>query len=186
MGEAAQWDLERYRPLLRLQVRRMQLGGAFLRRRDESDLVQNAFVKALENLDLCQAKTEAELVKWLQTILKNEVFDNRRRDKTQKENIALERSLEAALADSSARLAVILPDPHSSPSEQAERKELLLRIAAGVDQLPEDQRDAILQRYTLGASVCAIAKQMGRSEKAVAGLLARALAKLRELQQKDL
>ena len=186
MAESPQWDLVRYRPLLRLQVRRMQLGGAFLRRRDESDLVQNAFVKALENLDLCQAKTEAELVKWLQTILRNEVFDNRRRDKTRKENIALERSLEAALADSSDRLAVLLPDPHSSPSEQAERKELLLRIAAGVVQLPEDQRDAIIQRYTFGASVCAIAKQMGRSEKAVAGLLARGLGKPRELQQKDL
>jgi RNA polymerase sigma-70 factor (ECF subfamily) len=63
---------------------------------------------------------------------------------------------------------------------------MLLRLASAIDQLPEDQRDVLMQRDLLGASVSQIAEQLGRTEKSVAGLLLRGRRRLRELLQGEL
>jgi RNA polymerase sigma-70 factor (ECF subfamily) len=181
MVQSEGWHLERYRPLLRLQARQMQLDPRLQRRLDASDLVQEALLKAHENLGRFRGKTEAELVKWLQEILANTATDEARKARAQKRDVALEQSLQAVVAESSARLDAYLAVTQSTPSQQVEREELLLRIAAAVDQLPEDQRDVVIQRDLMGAPVTQIAEQLGRTEKSVAGLLLRGRRKLREL-----
>ena len=85
------------------------------------------------------------------------------------------------LAESSDRLEAFLDSGQPSPSEEAERQELLLCIADALEQLPEDQRDAVVLRDLQGASVGDTAAQMGRTRKSVAGLLLRGRGKLREL-----
>jgi RNA polymerase sigma-70 factor (ECF subfamily) len=181
MTSLAEWSLERYRPLLRLQVRQFQLDPRLHRRFDSSDLVQETLLRAHAGRDGFRGTTEAERVKWLQEILTNTLADEVRKARAQKRDVALEQSLQAAVAESSARLDAYLAADQSSPSQQAERQELLLRIAAALDQLPEDQRDVVIQRDLLGAPVGQIAEQLGRSEKSVAGLLLRGRRKLREL-----
>src|SRR5262249_31034709 len=89
--------------------------------------------------------------------------------------------LERSLDDSSNRLKKYLANGQSSPLQQAERRELLLRVAWALDQLPPDQQSAVSQRDIFGASVRQIAEEMGRTEKAVAGLLPRGRHRLREL-----
>jgi RNA polymerase sigma-70 factor (ECF subfamily) len=179
-------NLDRYRSLLRLQVRQMQLDPRLQRRFDSSDLVQETLLRAHANLARFRGQTEADLVKWLQEILTNVVTDEVRKARARKRDLALEQSLEAVIADSSARLHTYLASSQSSPSRQAERQELLLALAAAIDQLPEDQRDVLIQRDLNGASVSHIAEQLGRTEKSVAGLLLRARRKLREVLQKEL
>jgi RNA polymerase sigma-70 factor (ECF subfamily) len=186
MSPSPDWDLDRYRPLLRLQVRQMQLDPRLQRRFDSSDLVQETLLRAHGNLARFRGTTEGDLVKWLQEILTNVVTDEVRKARARKRDLALEQSLEAVMAESSARLAEYLASSQPSPSRQAERQELLLRLAAAIDQLPEDQRDVLIQRDLLGASVSQIAEQLGRTEKSVAGLLLRGRRKLRELLQKEL
>jgi RNA polymerase sigma-70 factor (ECF subfamily) len=85
------------------------------------------------------------------------------------------------VAESSARLDAYLQADQSSPSEQAERGEMLVRLAAALEQLPKDQYDVIILRKMQGVSVGQIAEQMGKTEKSVAGLLFRGKQKLREL-----
>src|SRR5262249_53078681 len=145
------------------------------------DLVQETLLRAHAHRHDFRGQTEAELVKWLQEILVNVLADEVRKARAQKRDVALEQSLQAVVADSSARLDAFLASNQSSPSQQGERKELLLRIAAAVAQWPEDQRDVIMQRDLLGSRVAQIAAQRGRSEKSVAGLLLRGRRKLREL-----
>src|SRR5262245_47635968 len=97
MSPSRDWDLDRYRPLLRLQVRQMQLDPRFQRRFDSSDLVQETLLRAHGNLARFRGRTEADLVKWLQEILANVVTDEVRKARARKRDLTLEQSLEAVM-----------------------------------------------------------------------------------------
>jgi RNA polymerase sigma-70 factor (ECF subfamily) len=181
MADASHWQPDHYRPLLFLQVRLLQLAPQFRRRFDSSDLVQDALLKAHQNRDRFRGTTDAEWMGWLHEILKNVVADRIREAKAGKRDLRLEQSLQAAMDESSARIEEFLRDDGSSPSQKAERGELLLRLASAIEQLPADQREVIVRRDLRGESVDQIAKQLGRTEKAVAGLLFRGRRRLREL-----
>jgi RNA polymerase sigma-70 factor (ECF subfamily) len=181
MSVSPAWELERYRPLLKLQARQVELDGRLQRRFDGSDVVQEALLKAHASLGQFRGRTEAELVKWLHEILASTLVDEVRKAYAQKRDLALERSLQAAVGESSARLEAYLADQNPTPAAQAERQELLVRIAQALDELPGDQRDVVLLRDVQGRSVADIAEQLGRTEKSVAGLLLRGRGRLRQL-----
>jgi RNA polymerase sigma-70 factor (ECF subfamily) len=175
------WQLERYRPLLRLLARQIRLDARLRPRLDSSDLVQEALLKAHRGLAQFRGTTEAELIAWLQQILRHAALDAIDRETARQRDPALERSLQAVVEESSARLEAFLASREPSPGERAERQELLLRIAAALDQLPEDQRDAVVLRDVMGTAVAEIAERLGRTEQSVAGLLQRGRRRLREL-----
>ena len=181
MSAPPAWPIDRYRPLLHLQVRQLQLGTRFQRRFDSSDIVQETLLKAHAELPQFRGSTQAELVCWLQRILTNVVADEVRKARAKKRDVGLEQSIQAALDQSSVRLEGYLAAAEASPSEQAQRHELLLRVAAALEQLPADQRDVVVLRDLSGTSVGEIAKSLGRTEKSVAGLLLRGRRRLREL-----
>jgi DNA-directed RNA polymerase specialized sigma24 family protein len=53
----------------------------------------------------------------------------------------------------------------------AEREEKLLRVAAAMAKLPQDQRDVILLRDSLDTPIRTIAEQLGRSSTVLFRLL---------------
>jgi RNA polymerase sigma-70 factor (ECF subfamily) len=175
------WQLERYRPLLRLQVRQAQLDPRLQARFDASDLVQETLLRAQQDLGGFRGTTEGELVNWLRAILDRVAVDQFRHDKAQKRDPRRERPLGDALAESSARLDAFLAAGGPSPSEQVAGEEQRLRIARAVDRLPDDQRDVFLLRDLQGLPVGEVAARLGKTEKAVAGLLLRGRRALREL-----
>jgi RNA polymerase sigma-70 factor (ECF subfamily) len=181
MGPPQDWRPERYRALLSLLARQLHLDPRLKRHFDASDLVQETLLKAHKNLHQFRGNTEAEMVKWLQEILANALADQIRKLKTGKRNWNMEKPLEEIVAESSARLDAILAAKQPSPSQEAQRKELLLRIAEALEKLPEDQRDVVMLRDLMGQPVAQIAQQLGRTERSVAGLLLRGRQKLREL-----
>jgi RNA polymerase sigma-70 factor (ECF subfamily) len=181
MDQPRDWRLERYRALLKLQVRELQLDPRFKRRFDSSDLVQDAYKNALANFDQFRGRTEAELVKWLQVILANVAAEEIRKAKAQKRDLGLEHSVQDAIHGFSARLEKFFAPAESSPSRRAEKNEFLLGFAAALDELPKDQRDVLILRDVDGTKVIDIAERLGRSEKSVAGLLRRGRHALREL-----
>jgi RNA polymerase sigma-70 factor (ECF subfamily) len=183
--QTKKWQLERYVPLMRLQARKLELDLRLRKRFDSSDLVQETMLKAHEALAHFKGESEAELVKWLQEILGNVLADEVRKARAQKRDLAVEKSLHDAVADSSAQLEAYLTVGDPSPSEQAERQEQLLRLAGAIDELPDDQRDVVIQRDLLGSPVREIANLMERTEKSVAGLLLRGRRRLRELLEDD-
>ena len=183
MAVPGEWHPERYRDLLCMLARQVQLSPRLRRRFDASDLVQETLLKATENLEQFRGGTEAELVKWLEEIMQNALADAIRRARAQKRDVAREDALAVVVNDSSVRLRNWLVAPDSSPSQRAQREEQLLRVAAALAKLPEDQRDVVILRDSLDTPIRAIAEQLGRTEKAIAGLLLRGRRKLRDLLQ---
>src|SRR5438309_5965505 len=175
-------DLERFHPYLRL-LAGLQLDPRWQAKLDPSDIVQQTLLQAHEARDQFRGQSAGEQAAWLRQILAR-VLANAVRDLGRaKLDAGRERSLEAALEQSSARLEAWLAAEQSSPSESVERNEQLLRLAGALAQLPEDQRQAVALHHLQGWSLADVARHLGRSEGAVAGLLHRGFKSLRALLQ---
>jgi RNA polymerase sigma-70 factor (ECF subfamily) len=179
-NEPAARPLEHYREYLRL-LARLQLDPELQAKVDPSDLAQETLLKAHRALDQYRGQTDAELAGWLRTILAHTLADALRGWRACARAAAREQSLQAALEASSSSLEAWLVADQSSPSEQAARQEQLLRLAAALARLPQDQRRAVELRHLRGGTVGEVAAQMCRSKEAVAKLLLRGVARLRQL-----
>jgi RNA polymerase sigma-70 factor, ECF subfamily len=177
--EALIQRIEDYRDYLHL-LARLQLDPRLRGKLDPSDLVQQTLVKAHQNREQFRGQTAAEQAAWLRRILANNLIDAAR--KYQRE-VAAEVAVEKAVHDSSARLEAWLAVEQSSPSERLGREEQLLRLAAALARLPDDQRIVIELHHLKQEAVADIARGLDKTEAAVAGLLRRGLKKLRQLLQ---
>jgi RNA polymerase sigma-70 factor (ECF subfamily) len=186
MAESFDWDLGRYRPLLRVQAELIDLHPLIRVRFDYSDLVNESLLRAHEQRDQFQGHTEAELIAWLQRILQNQAIDMIRKERAKKRDAFRDRSIEDAVENSSVCVRNLLPVRGPSPSEHLQREEQMVRVAWAVSQLEEDQRQAFIARHMMELPIADIATLMERSPKAVAGLLLRGRKRLRELLGEEL
>ncbi len=171
--------LERFRPYLHL-LARLQLGTGLRAKLDASDMVQQTFLQAWRALPQFRGTTDAEWAAWLRQILARTLAHAVRDLGRDKRDPQRERSLEAAVHESSARLEAWLAAEQSSPSERADRNEQVVRLAAVLAELPEAQAEAIVLHYWQGRTVADIAGLLNRTPAAVAGLLKRGLQALRK------
>ncbi len=172
--------LHEFREYLAL-LARLQLPQRLRSKLDASDIVQQTLLKATQNLAQFHGQTDGEWAAWLRRILTNTLVDAVRQFTGPKHDVPLERSLAASVEDSSARLEALLTGSAASPSQQLLKDEQLMRLAAALAELPEDQRVALEMHYLQGCTVAEVATHMDRSERSVAGLVRRGLQRLREL-----
>jgi len=173
-------DLERFRHYLSL-LARLQLDTRLHGKVDLSGLVQETLLEAHQARDQLEQMDRAQQAAWLRKALAHNLADEVRKLTTSARDVRREQSLEAALEESSARLEGWLAAEQSSPSEQAERNEQLLRLAQALAQLPEDQRNAVELHHLKGLSLGEVAGRLERSKGAVGKLLYRGLDKLHAL-----
>ena len=173
-------DLERSRAYLRL-LAEAQLCGPAGAAIDPSDIVQQTLLDAHRDRDRFRGQTEAERLAWLRRLLACNLADALRARVRAKRDATRERSLEAILEASSARLGALLAAEESSPSERAGRNESVLRLIDALAKLPEANRLALVLRHCEGLSLSEISIRLGRTPAAVAGLLKRGLAELRTI-----
>jgi RNA polymerase sigma-70 factor (ECF subfamily) len=174
--------LERYREYLRL-LARVQGGSALSGHLDASDIVQQTLLEAYQAWSHFRGHNDEELAAWLRQILAHNLADAVRMLGRAKRDVARQRSLEAALEESSSKLEAWLAAEQSSPSQRAERHEQVVRLADALAALPDAQREALILQHWHGQSLAQIGEHMGRSTTAVAGLLKRGLKQLRLLMQ---
>jgi RNA polymerase sigma-70 factor (ECF subfamily) len=172
--------VERFRDYL-LVLARVQLGPASRTKLEASDVVQQTLLEAHRKRDQFRGGSEAEMAGWLRQLLAFNLADAVRAAGRAKRDVARERSLEAALDASSARLGAMLAADQSTPSMAAGRHEDAVLLAHALTQLPEHQRRALILRHCQGCSLEEISRELGRTPAAVAGLLKRGLHELRVL-----
>jgi RNA polymerase sigma-70 factor (ECF subfamily) len=171
---------EQFRAYLNL-LARLQVNGWLRAKVDLSGVVQQTLLEAFQAPDQFRAMSATEQQAWLRRALANNLKDQVRKLHTEKRDVGRERSLEAALEESSSRIEAWLATNQDSPSDQAIRNEQLRRLAAALDQLPEDQRTAVELHYWGNCSLAEIAQQTERSKGAAAKLVQRGIAKLHDL-----
>jgi RNA polymerase sigma-70 factor (ECF subfamily) len=172
--------LERFREYLTL-LARVQMDPRLQGKLDLSGVVQQTLLEAHLARGQTAGWDEGQVLAWLRRVLANNLTDEVRKLGTRGRDVGRECSLEAALDQSSARLAAWLADDGPSPSQRAEAHEQSLRLADALARLPEAQREALVLQHWHGWSLAEIGSHLGRSPAAVAGLLHRGLERLRTI-----
>jgi len=149
-----------------------------------SDVVQETFFEAHRDFVQFRGSTSNEFLAWLRRILVNNLSRVvEQHVLAEKRDVRREVSLErlaTALEQSTARLEAVLPDPGSSPSAGAHRRELQLVLADQLAELPIDYRDVIVLRHIEALPFEEVGRRMERSAGAVRMLWLRAVKLLRE------
>jgi RNA polymerase sigma-70 factor, ECF subfamily len=167
--------LESYRPYIRLLVRGVR--DPRLRARiDESDLIQDALVQAHRFFADFHGASVDEFLAWLRPVVLRAAGHTLRSHRgTGKRDVGREKAAED--------LAALLIDSGTSPSAQAIKHEQTARLAAALEQLPEDMQQVLLGRHMDDLPYADLAERLGKSEGALRVLYTRALRRLLDLCQ---
>ena len=183
-GESLGALLQFYRNYLYL-LARTQIDLHLQARANPSDLVQETFLQACSHFHQFRGSTEKELLAWLRRILVHNLARLvEKQILAQKRNVRREVSLEryrTLLHNSSEHFEMALVSSCSSPSVQAQRRELAALVADQLARLPAPYRDVIVLRNLEGLAFDEVAKRMERTPGAVRVLWLRALDHLRQL-----
>jgi len=171
--------LESYRSYLRL-LARLHLDEKLRGKVSSSDVVQQTMLQAVGGWDQWRGTSQGERFAWLRQILANTMANVQRDLHRDKRDIDREKIL-GEMQQSSSRMGSLLVSKASSPSQQVYREEQILQLTKALENLPEDQREAVARHYLLGESLAEVGQHLSRSTAAVAGLLQRGLRRLREL-----
>jgi RNA polymerase sigma-70 factor (ECF subfamily) len=172
-------QLEPYRDYLAL-LARLHMDRRWQGKIDLSGVIQQTLFEACRTLQQLPVTSEQHLP-LLRRILANNLTDELRRLSRARRDVTRERAFQAALDQSSARLEAFLPDRQNTPSERLGRQEDLLRLTRALQALPDNQRQAVELHHLQGRPLAEVAEEMGCTRPAIAGLLHRALHRLREL-----
>jgi RNA polymerase sigma-70 factor (ECF subfamily) len=142
--------------------------------------VQQTLLEAWQAADRFPSDAKQQAA-WLRAALAHNLTDEIRRFRSRGRWPVVEQSLEQALEQSSARLAGLLTNDEPTPRREAIHNEQLARLAWGLLQLPEDQRQAIELHHLQGMTLADAGQRLDRSREAVAGLVFRGLKTLRSL-----
>jgi len=190
LGQALQGDHEALGRLLeaeRVALHRLaerQLAGRIAVRVDASDIIQQTFLEAFRNFPQFAGQDVRELVAWLQSILDHKVAGAiRDHALLQKRNVSREQSMDDS-GGGGAPLKQELEADLSSPSQKAIRGEEAERLSQALTTLPDDQREAVRLRHLEDWALADIARHLGRSPAATAGLIKRGMQALRRQLQR--
>src|SRR5262245_53971342 len=170
---------EEYRAYLMVVVRLFwdrRLQG----RLDPADIVQQTLLEAHRDLHQYRGKSDEEFQSWLRQCLWHNLADAAKKMMVPGTNMLREAQILDALEESSSRFERLIAAEQSSPSELAVKDEQLLLMAAALERLPEAQREAVMLHKHQEMSLADVARQMGRTVAAVAGLYRRGIKKLRD------
>jgi RNA polymerase sigma-70 factor, ECF subfamily len=137
---------------------------------DAEDLTEQTFLQAYRHFERAQRESNGRPLRpWLIRIAHN-LAANYYRDRSRRPQTPID--------DAGA-----LSTPHTTESLVEDRDDLA-RILAGVQELPDDRREALIMRFALGMDNREIARALGRTDGATKVLIHRAIRQLEEVVAK--
>ncbi len=134
---------------------------------DAEDLTEQTFLQAYRHFERAVAESNGRPLRpWLIRIAHN-LAANLYRDRARRPQTPIE--------DTSMLSAV-----HTT-EDLVEGRDELSRILEGIEELPDDRREALIMRFALGMDNREIARAMGRSDGATKVLIHRAIKQLEEI-----
>jgi len=131
---------------------------------DAEDLTEQTFLQAYRHFERAQAESDGRPLRpWLIRIAHN-LAANLYRDRSRRPQTPID--------DTSGLSAV-----HTT-EDLVEGRDELARILAGVKELPNDRREALIMRFALGMDNREIARALGKTDGATKVLLHRAIRQL--------
>jgi RNA polymerase sigma-70 factor, ECF subfamily len=134
---------------------------------DAEDLTEQTFLQAYRHFARAQRESAGRPLRpWLIRIAHN-LAANYYRDRARKPQTPIDD-------------AGVISSPHTTEALVEDREDLK-RILEGVQQLPDDRREALIMRFALGMDNREIARALGRTDGATKVLLHRAIKQLEEI-----
>jgi RNA polymerase sigma-70 factor (ECF subfamily) len=130
---------------------------------DAEDLTDDVFLKMVEAIRSCRARTERSFLAWLFRIANNSVVDHRRRQAV-RDHLPLHEKHLPTLA---------------GPEGPVEKKLTRERLQRALLKLTDEQQQVIILRFIEGLSNAETAQILGKSEGAIRSLQHRGLVSLR-------
>lgn len=156
---------------------RCKVDGELAQRESIRDLAQSVCREVIADLEAIEYRGDEAFRGWLFLQATRKILDRYRYHKRARragsKEVLLPEDDDAELLQQYASIC--------TPSRHAAGKEQLARVEAAMRQLPEGQRDAVLMSRLGGIAYSEIAQQLGVTESAVRGLVARGLARVAEL-----
>ena len=171
--------IDSHRPYLRVLALR-GLDSRIAVRVSASDIVQQTCLSVFKRIDQFKGEDKTEFVAWLRTIHENNIRNAIRHVSAKKRAVRREDPTGHDQVD-------MQPDIGGdiSPSARLMLGEDFLRLAAALQELPEDQHEAVRLRFIEGWTLARIAERMDRTFDSVAGLVKRGLINLRKRLDAD-
>ena len=167
-----------FRPRLRSMVQ-MRLDPRLAARVDPSDVLQEAYLDAAQQVQAYVARPRVMLYVWLRGLAWERLLKVQRRHLgTQRRAVGRELSLPA---ESSIMLARQVFAQGPTPSEAMQQDELRQRLLRGLEQLHPVDREVILMRHFEGMSNNEVAEALGVKPAGATMRYGRALFRLKEL-----
>jgi RNA polymerase sigma-70 factor (ECF subfamily) len=155
------------------------MGREIRSKMDSMDLVQDAFVSALEDMGDFTYKDEGDFLRWLSKIVENRIRDNVKKLRADKRNIRKEVSLRNRVPTTGKSFASALgPIATTTPSVIVSKGEDLDKLEKAINKLTPEYREVIILKKIEGLSYKEIGNKLGKSSDAVGMLVSRAMISL--------
>jgi RNA polymerase sigma-70 factor (ECF subfamily) len=153
--------------------------GAELRSKLESwDVVQDAMMASLKDVESFNQASEGAFLHWLSTVVENRIRDQFDYFRAEKRDHRLEVPLARRSAGSSVPIEIPERAGAPTPSQALILSEDLARLESAMDQLPDDSRELIVAVKIEGRTYAEIGQSHGKSADAVRMQVQRALRAL--------
>jgi RNA polymerase sigma-70 factor (ECF subfamily) len=147
---------------------------------DASDIVQDVLTRAAQRLPEYLAGPSVAFYPWLRGMAKERVIDvHRRHIVAARRTVTREQPFTFNWSDASAQqLANRLASPESSPSRQADRREMCAKVKAAMELLSPADRELLMMSFLEHLNSREIAEVLGVSEVTARTRLRKALERL--------